>query len=99
VPDVVVDVRRGGKLGVSSIVQVGPCELSGVQPGSAADKAGLRQGDVVVAVDGEPVASFEALTARVARHGPGETVRLAVQRDASGGAIERFDCEVRLDAW
>jgi hypothetical protein len=98
-PDVVVDVRRGGKLGVSSIVQVGPCELSGVQPGSAADKAGLRQGDVVVAVDGEPVASFEALTARVARHGPGETVRLAVQRDASGGAIERFDCEVRLDAW
>lgn len=97
-PDAVVDVRKGGKLGVSSIVQVGPCELSGVQPGSAADKAGLRQGDVVVAVDGEPVANFEALTARVARHGPGEAVRLAVQRDG-GGAVERFECEVRLDAW
>jgi len=97
-PDAVVDVRKGGKLGVSSLVQVGPCELSGVQAGSAADRAGLRQGDVVVAVDGEPVESFEALTTRVARHGPGEVVRLAVQRDG-GGAVERFECEVRLDAW
>jgi hypothetical protein len=97
-PDAVVDVRKGGKLGVSSIVQVGPCELSGVQPGSAAARAGLRQGDVVLAVDGEPVASFEALTARVAKHRPGEVVRLAVQRDGDGAA-ERFECEVRLDAW
>jgi S1-C subfamily serine protease len=51
-----------------------------------------------VAVDGEPVASFEALTARVSRHGPGEVVRLEVQREG-GGAGERFECEVRLDAW
>jgi hypothetical protein len=97
-PDTLVDVRKGGKLGVSSIVQAGPCELSGVQPGSAADKAGLRQGDVIVAADGEPVASFEALTARVSRHGPGEVVRLQVQREG-GGEGERFECEVRLDAW
>ncbi|MFM8985765.1 MAG: PDZ domain-containing protein [Planctomycetia bacterium] len=97
-PDTLVDVRKGGKLGVSSIVQAGPCELSGVQPGSAADKAGLRQGDVIVAADGEPVASFEALTARVSRHGPGEVVRLEVRREG-GGEGERFECEVRLDAW
>lgn len=96
-PDTLIDVRKGGKLGVSSIVQDGPCALSGVQPGSAADKAGLRPGDVVLAVDGEPVANFEALAARVARHGPGEVVRLEVRRD--GGTDERFPCEVRLDAW
>ena len=96
-PDTLIDVRKGGKLGVSSIVQAGPCALSGVQPGSAADKAGLRPGDVVVTVDGEPVANFEALAARVARHGPGEVVRLEVLRD--GGADRRFPCEVRLDAW
>jgi hypothetical protein len=98
-PDTLVDVRKGGKLGVSSIVQAGPCELSGVQPGSAADKAGLRQGDVIVAADGEPVASFEALTARVSRHGPGEVVRLEVEREGGGGTAERFECDVRLDAW
>ena len=98
-PDVVIDVRKGGKLGVSSLVQVGTCELSAVQPGSAADKAGLRAGDVIVAADGEPVATFEALTAWLARHGAGEAVRLEVIRDGPGGAAERFERTVRLDAW
>ena len=98
-PDTLVDVRKGGKLGVSSIVQAGACELSGVQPGSAADKAGLRVGDVILAVEGEPVGSFEALTKRLAAHGPGATVRLDVQRGGGGATAERFACTVRLDAW
>jgi len=98
-PDTLVDVRKGGKLGVSSIVQAGPCHLSAVQPGSAADKAGLRVGDTIVAAAGEPVASFEALTKRLAAFGPGETVRLEVRREGVGGAAEPFVCTVRLDAW
>jgi len=98
-PDALVDVRKGGKLGVSSIVQAGPCHLSAVQPGSAADKAGLRAGDMIVAAAGEPVASFEALTKRLAAFGPGEAVRLEVRREGVGGAAEQFVCTVRLDAW
>ena len=98
-PDTLVDVRKGGKLGVSSIVQAGPCQLSAVQPGSAADKAGLRAGDVIVAAAGEPVASFEALTKRLAAFGPGEAVRLEVRRERGDAAPEQFACTVRLDAW
>lgn len=98
-PEAVVDVRKGGRLGVSSIVHPGACELSAVQPGSAADKAGLRAGDVILAADGQAVASFAALTARLAQRGPGEEVRLAVERDGAGGPAERFECTVRLDAW
>ncbi len=98
-PDTLVDVRKGGKLGVSSIVQAGPCHLSAVQPGSAADKAGLRAGDVIVAAAGEPVASFDALTKRLAAFGPGETVRLEVRREGGDAAAEQFVCTVRLDAW
>lgn len=98
-PDALVDVRKGGKLGVSSTVQAGPCALSAVQPGSAADRAGLRAGDVIVAADREPVTSFDALTKRLATHGPGEIVRLEAEREAAGGVVERFRCEVRLDAW
>ena len=98
-PDTLVDVRKGGKLGVSSIVQAGPCHLSAVQPGSAADRAGLRAGDVIVAAAGEPVASFDALTKRLAAFGPGETVRLEVRREAGDAAAEQFVCIVRLDAW
>ena len=46
-----------------------------------------------------PVASFEALTKRLAALGPGETVRLEVRREGVGGAAEPFVCTVRLDAW
>lgn len=98
-PDTLVDVRKGGKLGVSSIVQAGPCQLSAVQPGSAADKAGLRAGDVIVAAAGEPVASFDALTKRLAAFGPGAAVRLEVRREGGDDAVEQFACTVRLDAW
>ncbi len=98
-PDALVDVRKGGKLGVTSLVQAGPCEISSVQPHSAADKAGLRAGDVIVRADGEDVASFEALTARLAQHGAGDAVRLEVARSGDGDNAERFECTVRLDAW
>ena len=48
-------------------------------PGSAAERAGLQNGDRVLAIDGKPVESFEALTAAV-RASPGRTVELQVRR-------------------
>lgn len=98
-PDVLVDVRKGGKLGVSSLPLGGPCEITSVLPGSAADRAGIRAGDVVVTVDGEAIATFEALTARLSDRGPGDAVVLGVARSVNGGLPERFDCTVQLDAW
>jgi hypothetical protein len=99
-PDARIDVRKGGRLGVSSLAFGGPCEIRTVEPGSAADQAGLRSGDVVVSINGEPVASFDELTVRLGDCAPGEVVRLVVVR--GGGATgdqERIECEVRLDAW
>lgn len=98
-PDAVIDVRKGGRLGVSSLAFGGPCEITHVQPGSAAAKAGVEVGDVVVAVNGEPIASFEALTQRVARHDAGDVLTLSIARPAAGGGPEQFDCSVTLDAW
>ena len=40
---------------------VTPAEVGEVQPGSAAEAAGLLPGDRIVAVDGAPLASFEEL--------------------------------------
>lgn len=52
-----------------------------VLPGSAAEAAGLASGDVILALDGEPVADFEAdLRPRVLAKRGGEPFRLAVRR-------------------
>ena len=96
-----IDVRKGGKLGVSSLPLGGTCEIRTVEPGSAADQAGLRSGDVVLTIDDEPVKSFEGLTERLADCAPGELVMLTIARRGgkADGEPERLKCEVRLDAW
>jgi len=46
-----------------------------------AARSGLRRGDVVVALDGQPVADSHALRGRIADRKPGTTARLSVLRD------------------
>jgi serine protease Do len=57
----------------------------------AAREAGLRRGDLIVAVDGEPVSSTADLRHRVALRGGGAKVRVDVWRDA-----QKRDFMVRL---
>jgi serine protease Do len=53
--------------------------VTAVAPSSPAEKAGLKpSGDVIVAVDGHPIDSPEALSAAIGKHAPGETVKLLV---------------------
>ena len=54
--------------------------VADVWPGSAAARAGLKQGDVVTSVDGGQVVDAAALNYAVATHRPGEAVRVAVRR-------------------
>jgi serine protease Do len=54
--------------------------ISDVTDGSPADKAGLKPEDVVVAVDGRPVADNGELTRYIASRTPGTTVQLKVVR-------------------
>jgi putative serine protease PepD len=52
-----------------------------VVPGSGADEAGLEQGDVIVSVDGEEIAtSNERLGEIVREHEPGDTIEIVVDR-------------------
>jgi S1-C subfamily serine protease len=48
--------------------------------GSPADKAGLQEGDVVTAVDGQVVDENHDLSTRILPHVPGDTVTLSVVR-------------------
>ncbi|MGQ9887652.1 MAG: PDZ domain-containing protein [Aggregatilineales bacterium] len=51
-----------------------------VAPNSPAERAGLRAGDVVTAVDGDPVDARRTLAARLLPYEPGDTVVLTVLR-------------------
>ena len=51
-----------------------PFSLEQVQPGGAAAKAGLRNGDVVVVADGQPVLGFDQLVVEVQQHKPGDKI-------------------------
>ena len=55
--------------------------ISSVSPDSAAAKAGLKSGDVVTAVNGEPVVRSGELSSRIGMSTPGEQVKLTVWRD------------------
>jgi serine protease Do len=54
--------------------------IMGVERNSPAARAGLRQGDLVTALNGETVTTSRALVRGVAVLPPGETVRLTLQR-------------------
>jgi serine protease Do len=55
--------------------------VESVEPGSPADKAGVKAGDVIVALDGQDVPRSEDLPRMVARHAPGTPVKVTLVRD------------------
>jgi membrane-associated protease RseP (regulator of RpoE activity) len=55
--------------------------LREVTPGSPADKAGLKAGDIVQAVDGEAVNADHTLRDRIMAHQPGDEVTLKILRE------------------
>ncbi len=48
--------------------------VQSVQPGEGAERAGLRAGDIVISINGEPVTPEQSLSFLVANVAPGETI-------------------------
>lgn len=98
-PNIEIDVRKGGKLGVGGQRLIGPCQITQVQSGSAADRAGIQIGDVVLSMDGEAIRNFDGLTEFVGRHGPGDEIEVEIERAVAGRVPQRFTRTVTLDGW
>jgi putative serine protease PepD len=68
-------------------------EIREVQSGGAGERAGLQAGDIITALNGNPVASSSALVASVRGHQPGDTVEITYLRNG-----ESQTTEVTLDS-
>lgn len=86
VKQIVPVLQRGQKvqhafLGVASgDAPAGGAQVGQVVPGGPADKGGLRQGDRILQIDGEPVHGSDDLSASVNSRQPGEKVPVVVER-------------------
>lgn len=55
--------------------------ISSVQPGFPADKAGLKAGDVITTIDGQPVKDGNDLVTMISSRAPGTTVKIGYTRN------------------
>lgn len=75
-----VAAAKAPGLGVVGDMERPGVHVKEVLPGSAAEKAGILPGDEIIAVNGQPVADFQALKARLRSHKIGDSILLQVVR-------------------
>ncbi len=103
-----VDPKDMGYLGISGVTVTEEhskslgiprgAGISEVVEGAAAEKAGLKKGDVIVKFDGLSIDSFAELKRQMVYYKAGETVEVIIAR-ADDGEYKEITVEVTLDKW
>jgi hypothetical protein len=94
IPALEIQYRGEARLGVRSILPDGSCLISDVEPGAAADRAGIKRGDVIQKYDGQTVLNFSNLAEITRGHKVGDKVELEVLRDG-----ETIKIQAELTGW
>lgn len=68
--------------------------VAGVTSGSAAEKAGIQEGDMICAIDGDDTASVAALKQKLKDYKPGDTATVSIYRTSTG---EKLDVTITFD--
>ena len=68
--------------------------VQGFSSNSSAEKAGLKEGDVITGINGHKIKSFQELRAEISRFNPGNEVAVQVQR---GDDIKTYNVELKND--
>jgi serine phosphatase RsbU (regulator of sigma subunit) len=92
---------RIGLTGTSGIVSAtsGPPVIESIASGSPAERAGVRAGDILVSVDGQPTPTFSSASRIVGRYRTGDTLRYVVQRAGSApGADSLYSADITLQS-
>ncbi len=85
-PPRTMTTREGAQVYLGSVpdmaaASVPGLKLTGVRPGSPADVAGLKAGDIVVELGGKAVTDLYSYSEALYSHTPGDNVIIAVMRD------------------
>ena len=83
---------EGKELGIK---ELGGAYVASVVEGGAASEAGIRKGDVILAVDGVKITEPSTLQEQIAKRRPNDTVKLSVKRD---GEVKQFEVTLRNKA-
>jgi S1-C subfamily serine protease len=82
-----LDVTDGALIADTATDPTGQ-SVPGVVPGGPADEAGIEEGDIVTAIEGQALDGEHPLDAVVSQYSPGEVVTLEVLRDGEELSLE-----------
>jgi len=88
----------GGKIDIGQlgVKRVSVPTINAVMPGSAADKAGLRPGDVIKSIDGQAINSFNDVQ-RIAKKSAGVKLTITVERKGKAVAVDVTPRRIEAD--
>ncbi len=81
------DVAQAYELNVTAGAYVYSQSGNPVIAGSPADKAGIKRGDIITAINGVKVGSAGTVSSLIGEYAPGDTVQLAIIRDGKEIAV------------
>lgn len=91
------DLPPTGILGATFEEKRGECRVRALSPDGAAEKSGLKRGDVVLDIDGQPVKAVPDVHLALWDRKPGDRVKVRVRRSSlfGGAAVRDFDLELQ----
>jgi len=92
------DLPPAGILGVMLEDKGGEVRIASLEQRGAGERAGLRKGDVLLAIDAQPVKTVADSRVTLWNKTPGERVRVKLRRKAYLGGARELDLEVELAA-
>jgi uncharacterized iron-regulated protein len=92
------ELPPAGVLGARLKEEDGECRIDSLEPGGAAEKAGVKRGDVLVDVAGQPTKTITDVRVALLEKTPGERIPLTVRRRQRLGASSVRALEVELAA-
>lgn len=93
-PYIRAQTRGASHLGVGADPNTVGCRITSVEPGSSADQAGMRPGDIITSFNNVPVRTFETLVKEIAEVEPETTVPATIQRGE-----ETIELEITMQEW